>query len=161
MDALQLTYRKTILVLNSSYEPINETSWRRAVILVLKNKARVVSQRVIRLVNYVRLPLGRIMAGKPTPKRIKHRDNFMCQYCGTSGGSKNVLTIDHIIPKSRGGKDEWQNLVCACVDCNNTKDNRTPEEWGVPLMKRPTSPNIRFSSRTLNKVPEWMQYCYD
>lgn len=148
---------KSILVLNASYEPLNVCSGRRAFVLVLKKKAQTLSRQVIRLLNYVRLPMSRINSKKPSRSLILKRDNFTCQYCGEN---RNLI-IDHILPQSRGGKDTWENLVACCYSCNNAKDNRTPEEWGVQLRTRPHAPFSRFLL-TLNtsSVPEWREYLY-
>lgn len=132
MDYKQIPLKKTILVLNATYEPLHQTSGKRAVVLVLKEKAHVVSSRTIRLKNYVRVPQAKMVAGKPTRTLILKRDGHTCQYCDYSGPN---LTIDHVTPKSRGGQDTWQNLVTCCHDCNNCKDNRTPEEWAVALKR--------------------------
>lgn len=132
MDYKKIAYKKTILVLNATYEPLHQTSWKRARVLVFKEKAHVVSSRTIRLKNYVKVPQTKMVAGKPTRALILKRDNHTCQYCDYKGPN---LTIDHILPKSRGGQDTWQNLVASCYDCNNCKDNRTPEEWAVALKK--------------------------
>lgn len=122
----------TILLLNATYEPLSMLNWKRATLLVLKNKALVVSNRTIRLRNYVKLPARKLKVGKPTRALILKRDNHTCQYCEYSGPR---LTIDHVLPKSRGGQDTWQNLVASCYDCNSCKDNRTPEEWATALKK--------------------------
>lgn len=143
MEYQKIAYKKTILVLNASYEPLNHTSWKRARILVLKEKAHVVSSRTIRLKNYVRVPMTKMAAGKPTRALILKRDNHTCQYCDYKGPN---LTIDHVLPKSRGGQDTWSNLVTSCLDCNNCKDNRTPEEWAVALKKV-------FDKETTNVAP--------
>lgn len=120
----------TILLLNSSYEPLHLTSWKRATILVLKNKAHVVSKLTIRLKNYVKVPPGRKVVGKPTRSLILKRDRNTCQYCGYSG---DKLTVDHVVPKSRGGGETWENLAASCINCNNCKADRTPEEWATEL----------------------------
>ncbi len=143
MDYKTIAYKKTILVLNSTYEPLNATSWRRARVLVLKEKAHVVSSRTIRLKNYVKVPHSKMAAGRPSRALILKRDAHTCQYCEYSGPN---LTIDHVVPKSRGGQDTWQNLVTSCLECNNCKDNRTPEEWAVALKKV-------FSKETTNVSP--------
>lgn len=122
----------TILILNATYEPLHMTSWKRATILVLKEKAHIVSSRTIRLKNYVKVPQAKMVAGKPTRTLILKRDGHTCQYCDYKGPK---LTIDHILPKSRGGQDTWSNLVTSCYECNNCKDNRTPEEWASALKK--------------------------
>ena len=152
-----VTLNKSVLVLNASYEPLNVCSGRRAFVLILKRKAQALSRQVIRLLNYVRLPMSRINAKKPSRTLILRRDNFECQYCGAD----RDLTIDHVLPQSRGGSDTWENLVACCYSCNNTKDNRTPDEWGVPLRKKPHAPFSRFLL-TLNASPvdEWREYMY-
>jgi 5-methylcytosine-specific restriction endonuclease McrA len=133
----------TILLLNATYQPLTMLSWKRATILVLKNKAHVVSKRTIRLKHYVKVPQSKLFAGKPSRSLILKRDRHVCQYCGYSGPN---LTIDHVIPKSRGGQDTWQNLVTSCLECNNCKDNRTPEEWAMALKKV-------FAKETTNVAP--------
>lgn len=157
MEHLLIEQDKTILVLNASYEPINFTNWKRAVILLLKRKAQRLSARVIRLVNYVKLPIEKIMANKPSRQMIHKRDDNQCQYCGSI---KN-LTIDHIIPKSRCGDNSWQNLTTACVSCNTHKGDKTPEEWGRPLYSKPKAPfNKLHLSISKSNVPEWKEYVY-
>lgn len=131
-DRIPVKVGSTILLLNSTYEPLHMMNWKRATILVLKNKAHVVSKRTIRLKNYVKIPTFRTLAGKPTRTLILKRDEHTCQYCDYKG---TKLTLDHVIPKSRGGGDTWQNLVTSCLECNNCKDNRTPEEWAKELLK--------------------------
>lgn len=151
MDYKTIAYKKTILVLNATYEPLHQTSWKRARVLVFKEKAHVVSSRTIRLKNYVKVPQTKMVAGKPTRALILKRDNHTCQYCDYTGPK---LTIDHILPKSRGGQDTWQNLVASCYDCNNCKDNRTPEEWAAALKKV-------FNKETTNVSPlpfSWNSY---
>ncbi len=158
MDNLLIEPNKTILVLNASYEPINFTNWKRAIILILKEKAQLLSSRVIRLVNYIKLPIEKIMANKPSRQMIYKRDDHMCQYCGSI---KN-LTIDHVIPRSKGGQDTWENLVTACMPCNTHKGDKTPEEWGRPLYRKPKAP---FNKMTLalnkSNVSEWKEYVYN
>jgi 5-methylcytosine-specific restriction endonuclease McrA len=157
MDNLLIEPNKTILVLNASYEPINFTNWKRAVILLLKEKAQRLSARVIRLVNYVKLPIEKIMANKPSRHMIYSRDNHQCQYCGSI---KN-LTIDHVMPRSRGGDNSWSNLVTACMPCNTHKGDRTPEEWGRPLYSKPKAPfnKLELGIKKSN-VEEWKQYIF-
>ena len=90
---------KPVLVLNGSYEPINITNWKRATVLLLKEKAVMLSKRVIKLVKYIKLPFSRMRVVNPTRNMIYQRDGNKCQYCGSTKG----LTIDHVIPKSKGG----------------------------------------------------------
>jgi hypothetical protein len=157
MENLCIDLNKTILVLNASYEPINFTNGRRAIILLLKEKAQLLSSRVIRLVNYVKLPIEKLMANKPSRSMIYKRDDHTCQYCGSI---KN-LTIDHVTPRSRGGTDTWENMVVACMKCNTHKGDKTPEEWGVSLKRKPKAPFNRMTL-TLNKsdVSQWKEYTY-
>ncbi|WP_404783867.1 HNH endonuclease [Altericista sp. CCNU0014] len=138
-----------VLVLNASYEPLNITSWRRAIVLLLKEKAEQVEHNgkcvyadlplptVIRLRHFVHLPHKEISL---TRRNILNRDGHACQYCSYSGED---LTLDHVMPKSRGGGDSWENIVTACVKCNVKKGNRTPQEARMPLRQNPRRP---FSS---------------
>jgi 5-methylcytosine-specific restriction endonuclease McrA len=163
-----------VLVLNATYEPLNVVSVRRAVILLLKEKAEVVeaaeallrSERmalpvplVIRLVYYVRIP--RRFSLPLSRRTVLARDHYICQYCGSQPG-KAHLTIDHVLPRSRGGETEWENVVTACGPCNRHKGNRTPEEANMPLHRRPRRP--RYLALTLiegARAPEeWGKYMY-
>ena len=149
---------KETLVLNSDFNPITFASWRRSVVLIIKGKAKVVSPRVIRLVNYIRLPPAKLLAGKPSKKAILKRDHHTCQYCG----SFKSLTVDHIIPTSKGGKDVWANLVAACRSCNERKGDLTLKESGMILYSKPQPPFNRVSLiiKTSN-VTEWKTYLWD
>jgi 5-methylcytosine-specific restriction endonuclease McrA len=126
-----------VLVLNATYEPISFVSIKRAVVLLLKEKAEVIEASVerklraeriaypyplvIRLVTYV--PVPRFFNLPLTRRSLLSRDNYTCQYCGST---ENSLTMDHVIPRSRGGKTEWTNVVAACVACNRKKGNKMP-----------------------------------
>ncbi|MBO1349833.1 MAG: HNH endonuclease [Hormoscilla sp. GUM202] len=135
-----------VLVLNASYEPLNITSWRRAVVLLIKGKAEQVEHTskylyaelplptVIRLRHYIRVPYKEIAL---TRRNILQRDGHSCQYCGYSGDD---LTLDHVLPRSRGGGESWQNIVTACVRCNIKKGNRTPGEANMILSNPPGKP---------------------
>jgi hypothetical protein len=157
MNEIPIKPNTTVLVLNSSYEPINVTNWKRAIVLLLKEKAQLLSDRVIRLLNYVRLPLSKIMSGKPSRSMIYKRDNHTCQYCGAT----KHLTIDHVIPRCRGGEDTWENLVVACSSCNTKKGNTLLEQTGMKLARQPRAPynKIQFSLNKSN-VPEWEEYSF-
>lgn len=111
---------------------------------------------VIRLSAYLRVPFKRIELSR---KNILRRDGFQCQYCG---GKTPPLTVDHIIPRSRGGPDQWDNLVSACVRCNNKKGNRTPEEARMPLLSIPRKPHhVLFLKHYAGKVEEtWRPYLF-
>lgn len=158
MEHLNIEPHKTILVLNSSYEPINFTNWKRAIVLLLKEKAQRLSSRVIRLLNYVKLPLEKMMSHKPSKNLIYKRDNHTCQYCG----SKKSLTIDHVIPRCKGGEDTWENMVVACAPCNTKKGNTLLEQTGMKLLRKPKAPpnKIVFDIDNSN-VEEWKEYRYE
>ncbi len=169
-----MTVSNHVLVLNATYEPLNVVSVRRAVVLLLKEKAEVVeaaeawvrSERlalqvplVIRLVYYVRLPRRFTL---PLSRRtVLARDQYTCQYCGAQPG-KAHLTIDHVLPRSRGGETVWENVVTACGPCNRRKGNRTPQEARMPLRRRPRRP--RYLALTLlegaSAPKEWHKYMY-
>jgi 5-methylcytosine-specific restriction endonuclease McrA len=146
-----------VLVLNASYERLNFISLQRAIILLLKEKAvpievdgtsQLHSERmaiaapvVIRLVAYVHVPYERFTI--PLSRRtLINRDDHMCQFCGDTEGP---LTIDHVVPRSRGGSTSWENCVAACLRCNHRKGNRTPEEAHMRLQKIPRRPSDPFS----------------
>jgi len=142
----------SVLVLNATYEPLSVVSLRRAIILLLKDKAEVLEATeqqvrsatmslpvpsVIRLVYFVRVPHR---LNIPLSRRtIMIRDNFTCQYCGAQP-SKGSLTIDHVVPRVRGGESTWENLVCACKRCNLIKGGRTPEQANMRLRRKPERP---------------------
>ena len=137
------------LVLNAGFEPLGVVSFKRALVLVLNGKARVLASddehpvigissaferpAVILLTRYVRVPMNRMM---PVSRRgVLRRDGQRCGYCGGAAS-----TIDHVQPRSRGGKDTWENLVACCLRCNNVKSDRTPEEMGWTLRTSPRAP---------------------
>jgi 5-methylcytosine-specific restriction endonuclease McrA len=145
------TGRGRVLVLNATYEPINVCTVRRATVLVLKSKAEIVergngrlrSERmalerpvVIRLITYVRVPRD-VHRRKITRKAVLARDSWTCQYCGQR---KPGLTVDHVIPRSRGGTSAWDNIVASCATCNRRKGNRLPREVQMHPRRRPKPP---------------------
>jgi 5-methylcytosine-specific restriction endonuclease McrA len=145
------THSSRVLVLNASYEPINVCTVRRAAVLVLKSRAEMIersegalhSERltlerpcVIRLIRYVRIPRD-VHRRKITRKAVLARDAYTCQYCGHEATS---LTVDHVIPRSRGGESVWENIVASCAPCNRRKGNRTPHEARMHPSSRPKAP---------------------
>tara|TARA_Y100000389_G_scaffold194636_1_gene224924 strand:+ start:215 stop:691 length:477 start_codon:yes stop_codon:yes gene_type:complete len=157
MEYYRIQAHQTILVLNASYEPLNFTNWKRAVILLLKEKAQFLSSRVIRLVNYIKLPFLKIMSHKPTRSMIYERDENTCQYCG----AKKRLTIDHVIPRCHGGEDTWENLVVACSSCNTKKGSIPLEQTGMKLTKKPRPmPNKVIRKLNTTDVDEWKDYSF-
>lgn len=158
-----------VLVLNASYEPLNLTSWRRAVVLLLKGKAEQLEHNgkylyaefpfptVIRLLHYVRVPYKEIPL---TRRNILERDDHSCQYCNYRG---DQLTLDHVLPRSRGGQDTWDNMVAACVRCNVKKGNRTPKEAQMPLRRAPRRPHSSLHFELVRHLQgdrnqEWRKY---
>ena len=159
-----------VLVLNASYEPLNVCTVRRAVVLVLKEKAEMVekSERavrsesvtlphpvVIRLVSYVRIPRDQ-RRRRITRRAVFARDSWTCQYCGTT----SHLTVDHVIPRSRGGPSEWENIVTSCAPCNRRKGNRSTSETGMHPRRKPRAPGPTVFIRVAAPVvpTAWQQY---
>ena len=156
-DGLPIRPHSQILVLNNSYEPINITNWKRAIVLLIKQKAQALSSRVIRLVNYIRIPFARIVAQTPSRAMIYKRDGNKCQYCG----STRSLTIDHVIPRSKGGDDSWENLVVACASCNVKKGDKLLEQLNMKLARKPFAPYNKFQFILSNtEVPEWQEFLF-
>ncbi len=159
-----------VLVLNASYEPLNVCSVRRAHVLVFKGKAEVLERlerplrsstdtypwpHVIRLVTYVRVP--RTVQRKISRRALFARDGWRCVYCGTSGGR---LTLDHVVPRSRGGDSVWENVVTSCAPCNLRKGNRTLEEAKMRLHAPPRPPApVLFIRLAAPRIPSgWQPY---
>src|SRR5512141_1816722 len=145
---------RSVLVLNATYEPLNIVPLHRAIVLLLKEKAEVVEAAqhiiraerlamdwplVIRLVTYV--PIPRRLPLPLSRRTVLARDLYTCQYCGGQP-SKHELTVDHVIPRSRGGTTVWENVVAACAPCNRRKGDRLPDEAGMLLRSKPTRPQF-------------------
>lgn len=159
-----------VLVLNYGYEFLNIAPVRRALTLVLKGKAEVVETHahrelispstrikapsIIRMLYYISHPRHVVPL---TKKNILIRDGYTCQYCGKPG-----RTIDHVIPKSRGGNGSWNNCVCACSYCNSRKSNRTLKEAGMTLLKQPKQPKhfLWVMKKMQGHPAEWQKYLY-
>jgi 5-methylcytosine-specific restriction endonuclease McrA len=140
-----------VLILNQTFEPLHVCSARRAVILLFTGKAERVedTSRIIRspstallLPSVIRLHRFVHKPARPTiafnKKNILKRDAHTCQYCGRNGGER--MTVDHVIPKSLGGRTVWENVVSACRACNLRKGNKSLDEAGMHLLRRPTKP---------------------
>jgi hypothetical protein len=154
----------SVLVLNSDYTPINVTSFKRGFGLLYKGKAESVKTSdevifcgsysikrplIIRLNFYVKYKFRKIRVNR---HRIMRRDGYACVYCG----SKKNLTIDHIIPKSKGGPNTWMNLVTCCSPCNLKKGDKLLHESGLVMKNPPSEPSIFYdsSSEKLKKIYE-------
>lgn len=138
-----------VLVLNQNYQPLNICPARRAVVLLYRGKAEMLENgagvirsastvfplpSVVRLIYMVRHPRHQ---RRLTRLEVFSRDRYTCQYCGTE---TKQLTVDHVIPRYRGGEHVWENVVSACVACNRRKAGRTPAEAGLRLTRRPLPP---------------------
>lgn len=151
----QINANSQVLVLNASYEPLNIVSWKRAIVLLLKEKAAFISAKVIRLVEYIKVPFAKINAMRPSRSMIYKRDGHKCQYCG----STRKLTIDHVMPRSKGGEDSWSNMVVACSSCNTRKGDTLLEQSGMKLAQKPIAPFNKFVYALWDSNnPEWQQY---
>jgi len=160
-----------VLLLNQNYEPLSICKGRRAVVLVLLNKAEPVESydatarsvrfsmslpSVLRLNYYVRVRRKEVPL---TKRNILKRDHGTCQYCGRRFVE---MTTDHVVPKALGGAETWENLVCACSDCNARKGNATPAQARMELLRQPKKPHyFTFSISSIGEVPEvWRPYLF-
>ena len=140
-----------VIVLNSDMTILGTTNYRRAIKLIVKGRAEAVVDSDVKIHPKMPVPLVirlikaiRSLWKKSVPwskSNVSIRDNFICQYCG-SKVPKHKVTIDHVIPKAQGGKNSWLNTVCACFDCNNKKEDRTPSQANMSLVKQPFQPSI-------------------
>ena len=159
-----------VLVLNANFEPINVCTTRRAIGLILKDKASLVLNgrgeiktvnfsyprpSIIRLSRQIKRPRPRVHL---TKREILRRDNYTCQYCGKQ---TPYLTIDHIIPRRLGGRHTWENLVAACPTCNHRKGGRTLEQVHMRLLHPPNEPPssamYRFSNH-MRDNQDWFPF---
>ena len=172
MEDGQSKLNRPVLVLNRNYEPLSVCSVRRAVVLIYLGKAelvetldgiklRSVSQNlsvpsVVKLGFYIKVPPKNVILSR---KNIIKRDGHRCQYCAET---RAPMTVDHVVPKIYGGKDTWENLVCACIKCNNLKGDRAPEKAGFKLLKIPKKPNqITFIQHFIGISDDrWRRYLF-
>ncbi len=165
-----MAIERRALVLNQNYEPLNVCAVRRAFVLVYHGKAEVLETAegairgvtaefampsVIRLHAPVKRPRPRV---RLTRTEVFARDEHRCQYCGVAG---TELTIDHVMPRHRGGPHEWENLVAACRPCNHRKGGRTPSEARMRLMREPTRPiatPTALFGQYLERYREWRPF---
>jgi 5-methylcytosine-specific restriction endonuclease McrA len=164
-----------VLLLNITYEPLKIIGWKKAITLLTLGKVEVIEEygrevhsvtftiklpAVVRLLQMVRRPKNPVRFSR---QNIYARDRYHCQYCGDKFASEE-LTYDHVTPKSRGGRTQWENIVTCCVNCNRQKGGRTPSEASMRLIKNPMRPtwvpSIRITIE-VNKIPEsWRDYLY-
>ncbi len=174
-EAPQRLLQAPVLVLNASYEPINITPVRRAVVLLFKGVATTEEEdgahlhsahlsfrvpSVIRLREFRHIPFQTRALSR---KNILLRDRYTCQYCRHVLPASD-LTLDHVVPRSRGGRTDWDNLVACCHRCNTLKGDRLPEEAGLRLLKPPrpfTLHTSRQLMRMMGKSDErWRKYLF-
>lgn len=165
---------QSTLLLSQGYEPLATISWQRAIGMLTLGKCEVVEEYdqklrsrylVIKMPAVVRL-IQRFRRRKQTVKFSRHnilaRDRWRCQYCGVAVNTAD-MTQDHVVPRAQGGKTCWDNIVTACGGCNANKANRTPEQAGMMLRRRPEKPDWVpvFSVRIGGDPPEqWVSYLY-
>ncbi|WP_339923943.1 HNH endonuclease [uncultured Cyclobacterium sp.] len=160
---------KKVLVLNLDHSPIGVVNVYKAFVLTYLDKATALVQydnlqirtvdkvydypAVIRLDDYKNIPYKGVLLNR---NNLFKRDDHTCQYCGSS---KN-LTLDHVIPKSKGGKTSWSNLITACHRCNTIKGNKTPEEAGMALKIYPFKPNLSYflAEYAERHAEEWIPF---
>jgi 5-methylcytosine-specific restriction endonuclease McrA len=164
-----------VLVLNASFEPINVCTVRRAIVLILKGVARMEEEggrlfratsrqmpipAVIRLLEYVHIPFERKSLSR---KNILLRDKNTCQYCEVVFSAQE-LTLDHVLPRARGGESSWENLVACCRRCNTRKGNKTPEEAGMRLLKKPQAFSLHVNRQIMRYMgrgdDKWRKYLF-
>jgi 5-methylcytosine-specific restriction endonuclease McrA len=160
-----------VLLLNQNYEPLSVCKARRALVLMLLHKAEPVENyelgvrsvslalrmpSVLRLSYFVRVRRREVPL---TKRNVLRRDNHTCLYCGRRLA---VMTTDHVVPRALGGVDTWENLACACPQCNAEKGSRTPTQARMRLLRKPKTPHfITFAVNALGDVPDaWRQYLF-
>jgi 5-methylcytosine-specific restriction endonuclease McrA len=164
-----------VLLLNITYEPLRVINWKKAIVMLTLGKVEVVEEydtkihsvsfsiklpAVIRLLRFVRRPKTPV---KFSRQNIYIRDNCRCQYCGRVFPTTE-LTWDHVLPKARGGKTEWENIVTCCIECNRKKGGRIPSEVSMSLIKKPSRPEwlpILTITLGFRHMPQsWRDYIY-
>ena len=162
---------RKVLVLNQSYEPLMVINAKRAIVLIIKDKVKMLEKysenirsvqnsfdlpSVIRLNFYVHLKYKDIVLNR---RNILKRDDYRCQYCAKQA---TPLTLDHIVPKNKGGKDSWENLVAACSKCNTRKGDTLLKHMDMKLLKKPRKPSKLFQLQTYvnKKQDNWKQYLF-
>ena len=161
---------RSVLVLNQNYEPLNICRARRAIVLVYEGKAEMLEDGsgFIHSASY-EFPLPSVirlsyMIKRPRPKRrltrleVFNRDRYTCQYCGKEA---RQLTLDHVLPRYRGGDQTWENVVSSCIPCNRRKAGQTPKEAGMRLMSYPCPPRDHlpfYIPLPLKTQTQWQKY---
>jgi len=172
---------KPCLLLNATYEPLKIIDWQKAVIMYFTDKVSIVEEEdiplrspsfemkmpsVVALRQYCRVK----KQVKFSRRNVLIRDSYRCQYCGTKDGEKHpivaetvFINVDHVLPKSKGGKTSWKNCVAACQFCNNKKGDRETNPYGFTLNRKPYTPVFVTFQLTKKKrqIPDkWKRYCF-
>jgi 5-methylcytosine-specific restriction endonuclease McrA len=164
-----------VLLLNITYEPLKIINWKKAITMLCLGKVEVIEEydRDIHSISFtLKLPsvvrLLKMVKRHKSPvkfsrQNIYARDRYRCQYCGDRYATEE-LTYDHVLPKSRGGRTEWENIVTCCIGCNREKGGRTPKEASMALVRKPFRPTWIPALRitiSFHRVPEtWRDYLY-
>ena len=164
-----------VLLLNITYEPLKIINWKKAITLLMLGKVEVLEEygrdihsvsftlklpSVVRLLMLVKRPINQVRFSR---QNIYARDKYKCQYCGQKLPVED-LSYDHVVPKSRGGKTLWNNIVTSCIVCNRKKGGRTPREANMRLIRKPSKPKWLPALRItigFKEVPtSWQDYLY-
>jgi len=162
---------RQVLVLNQNYAPLQICNVKHAIVMLYLNRVEMVESdgvmihtvddsfplpTVVRVKRYIDYRGYEIVLSR---KNIMRRDEFRCQYCGKHDSQ---LTLDHVQPKRYGGKDTWENLVTACIRCNNVKGDRTPEQAEMPLLRKPKKPHyVQFLKQHIDEpIQSWKPYIF-
>ena len=162
---------RKVLLLNQSYQPLMTLGAKRAIVLSFTEKVEVLERykdkvnsinlsifvpSVIRLKDYVRFNKKNIPLNR---RNILKRDNHICQYCNSKG---KFMTVDHVLPKDKGGRDLWENLVAACVPCNTKKGNKLLKDINMVLLRKPKKPSFLFNIQNdlSNSQNSWKPYLF-
>jgi len=164
-----------VLLLNITFEPLKVINWKKAIIMLTLGKVEVLEEHnreihsvsfaiklpaVIRLLRFVRRPKTPV---KFSRQNIYIRDNYKCQYCGSKLPPAE-LTWDHVLPRARGGKTEWENIVTCCIDCNRGKGGRFPSEASMTLIRKPSRPEwlpiLKITLGFKHMPQTWRDYIY-
>jgi len=164
-----------VLLLNITYEPLKIINWKRAIIMLTLGKVEVLEEynkeihsvsfaiklpAVVRLLRFVKRPRTPVRFSR---QNIYIRDDYRCQYCGRQFPSPE-LTWDHVLPRARGGKTEWENIVTCCIDCNRKKGGRVPSEASMALVRKPSRPEslpiLKITLQFRHMPQSWRDYLY-
>jgi 5-methylcytosine-specific restriction endonuclease McrA len=168
----------SVLLLNNTYEPLIVVTQRRALSLILRGRVEAASDEAIEMTGVsrsFRIPtVIRLRRYVNVPRRDRHwtrsgvleRDDYTCAYCGARPGdhcrgrslTRQDMTVDHIVPVSRGGKNTWSNTVCACYACNHRKGDRTPNEVNMRLLWEPKTPRVTYLVASGDVPAAWKVY---